>query len=155
MAATMERGLMPVAIGLDSSPANVLPDFRGSIVVAQIAFPDVLHVEVRDAHGAVWKLATQDARWSPADPAALAGRSIVDADIDEATGQLRCALSDGSELIVTPSPAAGEDDPPNWELITPDGIALEFGPGMRWQVASVNPVAGGRARPQRRGGAAR
>lgn len=131
---------MPVAIGLDSSPANVLPNFRGSVVVAQIAFPDVLHMEVRDENGHVWKLATQDARWSPEDPAALRGRSIVDADIEEATGQLRCGLSDGSELVVTPSPAAGEDDPPNWELITPQGIALEFGPGMRWQIASANGV---------------
>jgi hypothetical protein len=134
----MEGGLMLVAIGLDSSPANVLPDFRGPIVAAQIAFPEVLHVEVRDAHDEVWKLATQDARWSPEDPETLIGRSIVAARIEEATGRLRCDLSDGSEFIVTPRPATGDDDPPNWELITPHGIALEFGPGMRWQIASAN-----------------
>ena len=135
---------MPVAIALDSSPAKVLPRFRGPIVVAQIAFPDVLHVEVRDEHGEVWRLATQDARWSPQDPEALAGRSIIGAGIKEATGELYCDLSDGSALVVTPSPVTGEDDPPNWELITPHGIALEFGPGMRWQIASSNRIVAGR-----------
>jgi hypothetical protein len=27
-------------------------------------------------------------------------------------------------------------DPPNWELITPDHLTLEFGSGPRWQIAS-------------------
>ncbi len=81
---------MPVAIALDSSPANVLPQFRGSIVAAQIAFPDVLHVEVRDAKGDLWKLATQDADWSPSDPRELTGRSIVRSGVDGASGDLRC-----------------------------------------------------------------
>lgn len=129
---------MPVAIALDSSPANVLPEFRGLIVAAQIAFPDVLHVEVRDAKGEVWKLATQDARWSPRDPDELTGRSITGAAIEPGTGNLRCDLSDGSTLVVTSESAAAKDDPPNWELITPSGIALEFGPGMRWQIACID-----------------
>ena len=140
MAATMERGLMPVAIALDSSPANVLPDFRGPIVAARIAFPEVLHVEVRDERGQIWRLATQDARWTPEDPEALSGRSILGARIEKTSGRLRCDLSDGSALVVTPGAARGDDDPPNWELITPDGIALEFGPGMRWQIASADGI---------------
>lgn len=134
---------MPVAIALDSSPANVLPGFRGQIVAADIAFPDVLHLEVRDENGQIWKLATQDARWSPQAPAALTGRSIVAANIDESSGRLSCELSDGSELMVTPGARVGEDDPPNWELISPYGIALEFGPGMRWQITDPEGVVPG------------
>ena len=133
---------MPVAIALDSSPANVLPEFRGSIVVAQIAFPDVLHVEVRDEKGDLWKLATQDARWSPADPDALMGKSIVRADVELASGDLRCDLSDGSMLVIASDPPSARDDPPSWELIAPTGVVLEFGPGMRWQIASADGIDG-------------
>jgi len=56
---------------------------RGSIIAARIAYPDVLHVEVRDSQGALWRLATQGAEWSPSDPAQLVGRSIEEASIDE------------------------------------------------------------------------
>ena len=30
-----------------------------------------------------------------------------------------------------------DDDPPNWELILPGGVLLEFGPGARWQISSA------------------
>jgi hypothetical protein len=46
----------------------------------------------------------------------LVGRTMEAAEIDEGTGELRCRL---------------------WELITPDGLALEFGPGLRWQIAGA------------------
>jgi hypothetical protein len=51
----------------------------------------VLHVEIKDSAGELWHLATQDAEWSPTDPAALVGRSVDDADIDAETGELRCS----------------------------------------------------------------
>jgi hypothetical protein len=28
--------------------------------------------------------------------------------------------------------------PPYWELISPDGLVLEFGPGVRWQISSAD-----------------
>jgi hypothetical protein len=37
---------------------------RGSITGARIAYPQVLHVEIRDSSGELWRLATQDAEWS-------------------------------------------------------------------------------------------
>jgi hypothetical protein len=111
---------------------------RGSIVGARIAYPDVLHVEVRDSSGEIWRLATQDAEFSPADPGQLVGRSIDDADIDEESGELRCRLSDGSVLDIKPTAAETEDDPPYWELISPAGTVLEFGPGVRWQISGAD-----------------
>jgi hypothetical protein len=119
----------------------VLSSLRGSIVDARIAYPDVLHVEVRDSRGEIWRLATQDADWSPADPAELIGRSISDAGIDEESGQLRCSLSDGSVLDVKPGDVEADNDPPYWELISPAGIVLEFGPGVRWQISSADPLS--------------
>jgi hypothetical protein len=129
---------MVTVVALDASPANVLRSLRGSIVDARIAYPDVLHVEVRDSRGDLWRLATQDAEWSPADPRQLVGRSVDDVAIDGETGELRCMLSDGSVLYVRPAAIDAEDDPPNWELVSPSGVVLEFGPGMRWQISGAD-----------------
>jgi hypothetical protein len=118
---------------------------RGAIVDARVAYPDVLHVEIRDARGDLWRLATQDAEWSPTDPGQLVGRSVEDADIDEATGELRCRLSDGSMLDVRPTVTEAKGDPPNWELITPGGVSLEFGPGVRWQISGADSPASSRS----------
>ncbi len=118
---------------------------RGLIVDARIAYPEVLHVEIKDSAGDLWRLATQDAEWSPSDPAELVGRSVVDADIDAETGELRCKLSGDSVLDVKPADREVGDDPPNWELITPSGVVLEFGPGARWQIGSADSRAPSRA----------
>lgn len=129
---------MATAVTLDTSPLNVLRSMRGSIVDARIAYPEVLHVEIKDSDGELWQLATQDADWSPSDPADLVGRSVADADIDADTGELRCKLSDGSVLDVRPADREAEDDLPYWELITPGGVVLGFGPGVRWQIGSAD-----------------
>lgn len=144
LAATPE-GLIATVVALDASPANVLRAMRGEIVDARIAYPEVLHVEIKDSDGELWRLATQDAEWSPSDPADLVGRSVDDADIDGETGELRCKLSDGSILDVRPAAQEAEDNPPNWELITPGGVVLEFGPGVRWQIGSADSRASARA----------
>jgi hypothetical protein len=117
---------------------------RGSIVAARIAYPNVLHVEVRDSKGDLWRLATQDAEWSPSDPDQLTGRSIEAADIDERSGELRCKLSDGSVLDIKPAAVKNESDPPYWEVISPVGVVLEFGPGVRWQISSADASASSR-----------
>ena len=111
---------------------------RGRIVDAHIAYGYVLHVEVRDSSGGIWRLATQDAEFSPSDPTQLFGRSIDDADIDEESGELRCRLSDGSVLDIKPAATETNDDPPYWELISPAGVVLEFGPGVRWQISGAD-----------------
>jgi hypothetical protein len=134
MAATIEK-VMATGLDLDVSPATVLASLRGPIVAARIAYPNVLHVEVRDVRGGLWRLGTQDAGFSPSDPAQLVGRSIDGATIDERSGELRCQLSDGTLLDVKPAAAEAADDPPYWELIGPTGIVLEFGPGLRWQIS--------------------
>jgi hypothetical protein len=124
---------------LDVSPSTLLRGMRGEIVHAGLAYPEVLHVEVRDSHGALWRFATQDADWNPEDPDLLHGRSVNDAVIGS-TGELTFSLSDGSTLLVVPGRMEAHDDPPNWELLTPDGLSLEFGPGLRWQVSSADSI---------------
>jgi hypothetical protein len=132
---------MATVVALDSSPANVLRSMRGSIVDARVAYPEVLQVEIKDSAGERWLLATQDAEWSPTDPGELVGQSIEEATIDETTGELLCKLSNGSLFHVKPAGKEADDDPPNWELITPGGVLLEFGPGVRWQISSADEPA--------------
>jgi hypothetical protein len=138
------EGIMAPVVALDASPSSVLRSMRGSIVAARVAYPDVLHVEVRDSKGDLWRLATQDAEWSPSDPDQLTGRSIEAADIDEQSGELCCKLSDGSVLDIKPAAVENESDPPHWEVISPVGVVLEFGPGVRWQISSADAPASSR-----------
>lgn len=139
------EGLMASVVALDASPSSVLQSMHGAIVDAQIAYPDVLHVEVKDSDGDVWQLATQGADWSPRDPQLLIGLFLEDATIDEASGEMRCPLSDGSALELKPFRSKAPDDPPNWEVITPNGLVLEFGPGLRWQISRADAPASSRS----------
>jgi hypothetical protein len=136
----MEKALM-ATVALDASPVNVLRSMRGAIVAARLAYPDVMHFEVRDFAGGTWRFATQDAEFAPTDPSELVGKAVEAAEIDAQTGELRMKLADGATVAVMPTPREAPDDPPNWELITPDGLALEFGPGMRWQISSADAPA--------------
>lgn len=111
---------------------------RGQIVEARIASPDVLHVEIEDLAGEPWHLASQRGEWSPSDPSRLVGCSVDDAYVDPAAGELRCLLSNGSMLAAGPTPREAEGDPPNWKLIAPGGLSFEFGPGARWQIATID-----------------
>lgn len=122
-------------VALDTSPTKILESLRGRIVDARIAYPDVLHVELTDADGGLWRFATQDSTFEPSDPSGLIGRTVEEARLDPISTDLRWRLSDRSQLIVVPAPEESPDDPPSWELITPDHFTLEFGPGLRWQIA--------------------
>jgi hypothetical protein len=118
---------------IDASVTDLLGSLKGEIIAARLTYPEVLRVQVRDLDGGNWRLLTQDADWTPADPNRLLGLSLVRADLDEGTGGLRCSLSDGSVLEVVPAADAIAGDPPAWELFSPDGVVLEFGPGLRWR----------------------
>jgi hypothetical protein len=137
MVETMETALIATVTAHQASLSSLLGALRGEIVDARVGYPDVLHVEVRDLDGDSWSLVTQDAEWSPAEPADLAGRTIEKAEVG-AEGDLQCRLSDGTVLAVTPTDEASGEDPPYWELITPGGVVLEFGPGVRWQISGAD-----------------
>jgi hypothetical protein len=75
---------------------------RGVIVGADVAHPGVLHVEIRDGHGGLWRLATQDAEWSPPAHEQLVGQTVDRAQVDVMSGGLRCDLSGGTPLTLVP-----------------------------------------------------
>lgn len=133
----MEAAFMATVAAQQASLSSLLEALRGEIVDARLGYPNVLHVEISDLDGDRWSLVTQDAEWSPAEPADLVGGVIEKAEIGGA-GELRCRLSNGTVLAITPAERASEDDPPHWELLTPGGVALEFGPGDRWQISGAD-----------------
>lgn len=133
----METALMATVIAQEASLSSLLGSMRGEIVDARLGYPGVLHLEIRDCDRDLWRFVTQDADWSPGEPADLVGQDMEKAEVGD-KGELRCQLSGGSVLVVAPPNRKSDDDPPHWELITPGGVILEFGPGARWQISNAD-----------------
>ena len=114
------------------SPGDLLGSVRGPITDASLTYPERMRLEVTDAHGGLWRLATWEAAYSPADPAVLNRKIIVGADLDKPSGTLTVSFSDGTCFVVTPIPDETDDAIENWQLFTPDGLVLNYGPGDHW-----------------------
>jgi hypothetical protein len=130
----MERRQMPVVIP-DISPADLLARFRGPVLDARPTYPERVHLEVKDVHGGKWSLATWDADYSPSDPEVLLGKTVVSADLEGRSGNLTIGFSDGSTFRVISDLYEPGDDVENWDLFTPEGLVLVYGPGDRWKLA--------------------
>jgi hypothetical protein len=137
LAARMERRQMAVVIP-DISPADLLARFRGPVLDSRPTYPERVHLEVRDAHGGKWCLATWWADYSPADPAALLGKTVTNADLKGPSGDLTIGFSDGSAFKVISVPREPGDDIETWELFTPEGLVLAYGPEDQWQLCRAS-----------------
>jgi Family of unknown function (DUF6188) len=122
-------------------PTDLLGRFRGRVFQARPAYPEVLHFKVRDAAGGEWWFGTQEAEWSPTDPDGLLDKTVVGADLDESSGTLTIGFSDGSEFTVLPDHEGADDDLEAWELFTPEGLVLTYGPRGRWQLGRTDDKA--------------
>ncbi len=125
---------MPIVIP-DISPADLLARFRGPVLDARLTYPERVHFEVKDVHGGEWCLATWDADYLPSDPEVLHGKTVVSADLEDRSGTLSIGFSDGSAFRVIPDPYEPGDELEHWELFTPEGLVLHYGPGSRWRLA--------------------
>jgi hypothetical protein len=120
----------------DISPAGLLSQFRGPVIDSKPGYPEVLHLQVRDANGDEWGLSTFDADFSPSDPDVLLGKTVTGAELAP-SNTLTIGFSDGSALTVIPrtlEPGEADDDLENWFLWIPDGRYLHFGPEGRWRL---------------------
>jgi len=116
----------------ETFPTEILGRFRGAIIDARPAYPEVLHLKVKDAEGGEWWFATQEAKWSPSDPGFFIGKTVTDASLDDRSGQLTIRFSDGTEFTVNPDHEGASDDLEAWELFTPERTILTYGPRGRW-----------------------
>lgn len=131
---------MPLVIP-DTFPAEILNRFRGPVIDARPAYPEVLHLYVRDTGGGEWCFVTQEAEWSPSDPEMFKGKEVVSADVDDCSGRLTIGFSDASLLTVAPDHCGAHDDIEAWELFTPERTILTYGPRKRWQLGRADNLA--------------
>jgi hypothetical protein len=118
----------------DISPSDLLSRIRGPVVHAAPGYPEVIHLEVRDAEGARWRFSTNYAEYAPSDPELLLEKTVVAVDL-ERSGKLIMGFSDGSTFAVLPIPLDPQESGEyleTWNLITPDGLSLWYGPRGRW-----------------------
>ncbi len=122
----------------DTTPADLLSRFRGPITCSEPIYPESLLLHLTDADGEEWSLSTFDADYSPNDPGAFLGKTVTGAEV-EPSNTLTIGFSDDTTLSVVPRALEpGEAaDLENWFLLTPDGLALDFGPEGRWLVGSA------------------
>jgi hypothetical protein len=133
----------------NTSPADLLRRFRGTIFDAAPGYPDVILFQARDAEGDDWWFSTFYAEFSPKEPALLLGKSIIDTGL-ESSGRLTISFSDGSRFVVDPiplQPGEPDDDLENWHLFTPDELVLTYGPEGRWEIKPCGYPGRGAARP--------
>ena len=121
----------------DTSPADVLAGVRGLVTEARLTYPERVHLPVIDAEGGRWFLATWEASYLPADPDELNGKIVVSAVLDESSRVLTIGFSDETDFTVTPIPDDEDDAIENWELFTPNGLLLTYGPWGRWHLGKA------------------
>ncbi|HEX3362273.1 MAG TPA: hypothetical protein VHS74_14860 [Solirubrobacterales bacterium] len=124
----------------DTSPARLLARLRGAVTDAHLTYPERIQVDVTDPQGGAWSLISWWADYSPTDPDQLHGKTVVDVGLD-ATGKVTVAFSDRSNFTITPVPDEGDDAIENWELFTPEGLVLHYGPWGRWHLKNATDPA--------------
>jgi hypothetical protein len=94
---------------------------------------------VKDGEGGDWWFSSFYAEYSPPDPDLFFGKTIIAAEV-ESSGDLTVGFSDGSRLEVNrcpPEPDGPDDHLETWTLISPEGFALNYGPGERWTLKAL------------------
>lgn len=129
---------MAIAIP-DISPAELLSRIRGTIIRAAPGYPEVIHLRIEDGEGAIWRFSTFYCEFSPSDPDFFVGKVVVDIQFDR-SGRLRMLFADASEFNVLPEPEEPDDELSTWDLITPDGLSLEFRPRGLWTLRLASEV---------------
>jgi hypothetical protein len=117
----------------DTSPAGLLARVRGAVADAHLTYPERIQVNVLDAEGGLWRLISWWADYSPACPDQLLGKTVVDIDLD-AAGKVTVLFSDRTDFSITPVPDDEDDAIENWQLFTPEGLVLKYGPYGRWHM---------------------
>ena len=120
----------------DTSPAGLLARLRGAVTDAHLTYPERIQVDVTDPEGGLWSLISWWADYFPSDPDQLQGKTVIDVDLDMA-GKVTVFFSDRSNFTITPAPDEEDDAIENWELFTPEGLVLEYGPRRRWHLGNA------------------
>jgi hypothetical protein len=67
------------------------------------------------------------------------GKTVVHADFDSESGALTVHFTDETYFTLTPNQEDDDDAIEDWELFTPVGLVLTYGPKGRWQLSANEP----------------
>ena len=120
------------ALALDTTPVDLLARFRGVVVSTRLPHSKRPYLELTDAEGGTWRLVSWHAAHSASSPGDNEGKSVLGAAIDDLSGVLTVSFSDEGSFTLTPIPDESDDAIENWEIFTPEGLVLAYGPRGRW-----------------------
>ncbi len=120
------------AVSLDITPVHLLARFRGLVVGTRLPHSKRTYLEVIDAEGGKWRLVTWRTTYSSTDTGENKDKTVLSAAVDDRSGVLTINFSDESSCSLTPIPDESDDALENWEIFTPDGFILAYGPRGRW-----------------------
>jgi hypothetical protein len=121
----------------EASSIELLARFRGRVTASRDTYPEAIDVEVTDPQGGVWRLGNWYADFFPTKPAAILGKIVVSADVDDRTETLTVGFSDGTDFKIVPDHSADDIADEWWELFTPEDMVLGYCPGGRWRLVKA------------------
>jgi hypothetical protein len=125
----------------NTSPADLLTCVRGIVTYAHVTSSGRIKLRLTDQAGDKWGLVSWKADYSPSHPEVPDGKTIVDAALDTDSGVLTVDFSDRTYFTLAPNREPDDEGIEDWELFTPDGLVLSYGPRGRWQLASAGDPA--------------
>jgi hypothetical protein len=125
------------AVALDNTPIHLLARFRGLVVGTRLPHSRRTYFEVIDATTGRWRLRTWRASCSSTDDGNHLGKTILSVEIDDQSGVLTISFSDGSSCFLSPNPDSQDEGLEYWEIFTPEGLILAYGPSGRWLLGSA------------------
>ncbi|HEX4729689.1 MAG TPA: hypothetical protein VH299_00370 [Solirubrobacterales bacterium] len=120
------------AATLDTTPVNLLDRFRGLVVGTRLPHSKRTYLEVTEAEGGMWRLVSWYTTYSSTDTRDNFGKTVLSTALDDRSGILTVSFSDETSFTLTPIPDEAEDAVANWEIFTPEGLVLAYGPRGRW-----------------------
>jgi hypothetical protein len=120
------------ATSLDTTPVHLLARFRGLVVNTRLPHSKRTYLEVKNDEGGTWRLVSWSTASSKSGAGNNDGKTVVGATVDDRSGVLTVGFSDASFFTLTPVLDDADDAVENWEIFTPEGLVLAFGPRGRW-----------------------
>jgi hypothetical protein len=117
----------------DISPATVLARFRGQVTGGRLTHSKRIYLEVDDANGGRWRLISWEADYTATFAGFPSAKRVTSADLDHDSGTLTVTFSDRASLTLAAIPDDADDAIENWELFTPEGMVLAYGPWGTWR----------------------
>jgi hypothetical protein len=124
----------------DTSPIELLASVGGTVTYARVTSSRRLELTIADPAGGSWRLISWEATCSPSDVGGLKGTSIAEVRLDSGSGVLTIGLSDGKALSLNPNREVDDESIEDWELFTPDGLVLAYGPKDRCHLGKSNGI---------------